>query len=89
MSGTFRDPAEHEITCQHAVDLVTAYLDDALTAADRALFEEHLGECPLCSEHLRQIRVTVAVTGHVCGDDLDAPAREDLIALYRRWRDQG
>ena len=39
-----------------------------------------------CAEHLRQIRITVAVTGRIGEDDLDPAAREDLMDLYRRWR---
>jgi anti-sigma factor RsiW len=84
-----RRPGGHDITCQQAVSLVTAYLDDALPRADRDRFEAHLVECDGCSEHLRQIEVTMLVTGAVRSDDLDPLAREDLLALYRRWRDAG
>lgn len=76
----------HDITCQQAVRLVTDYLDGALPADDRRRFEEHLRACEHCAEHLRQIRVTVALTGQVHEDDLDPLAREDLMNLYRRWR---
>lgn len=48
--------------------------------------EAHLGECEGCAEHLRQIRITVAVTGRVREEDLDPAAREDLMDLYRRWQ---
>jgi hypothetical protein len=36
--------------------------------------------------HLRQIRITVAITGGIGEEDLDPAAREDLMDLYRRWR---
>ena len=80
-------PGGHDITCQQAVDLVTEYLDGALSGTDRRKFEAHLAECDACTEHFKQILVTVAVTGHVAEDDLDPLAREDLMDLYRRWRD--
>ena len=38
-------------------------------------------------EHVKQIQVTIAVAGRVRDDDLDPLAREDLMDLYRRWRD--
>jgi|1186.fasta_scaffold91640_2 anti-sigma factor RsiW len=82
-----RRPGGHDITCQQAVGLVTDYLDGALSPAERDKFEAHLAECDACTEHVKQIRVTVAVTGHVAEDDLDPLAREDLMDLYRRWRD--
>jgi RNA polymerase sigma factor (sigma-70 family) len=52
----------------------------------RALVEAHLAECESCAEHLRQIRITVAVTGRIREEDLDPAARETLMDLYRRWR---
>ena len=63
------------------------YLDDRLAKDDRARLETHLTECPLCTEHFKQIQVTVTAAGHVGDEDLDPQARDDLINLYRRWRD--
>ena len=84
---TARDtgPDAHDITCRQAVALMTDYLDGVLSPDDRALIEAHLGECEGCAEHLRQIRITVAVTGGIGDEDLDPAAREDLMDLYRRW----
>lgn len=79
----------HATTCEDAVGLVTDYLDGALPVADRERFEEHLAECANCTEHVKQIEVTVRTTGSVRADDLDPLAREDLMELYRRWRDDG
>ena len=79
-------PDPHDITCRQAVALMTDYLDGALGPDDRALVEALLAECENCAEHLRQIRITVAVTGRIREQDLDPAAREDLMDLYRRWR---
>ncbi len=76
----------HDLTCQQAVALVTAYLDGDLARDAKALFEAHLSECDMCSEHVKQIEVTIAVAGRVRDEDLDPLAREDLMDLYRRWR---
>lgn len=82
-----RRPTGHDLTCQQAVALVTAYLDGDLRGDARKRFEAHLSECEMCTEHMKQIRVTIAVAGHVRDEDLDPLAREDLLMLYRRWRD--
>jgi len=74
------------LVCRDAVALMTAYLDGALPARDRARLEAHLAGCPHCTEYLAQLRVTVATLGSVELDDLSDDAVDDLIELYRRWR---
>jgi anti-sigma factor RsiW len=82
----FRRIDGHAITCRQVVALVTDYLDGRLPRGEHDLFEAHLAECEDCTEHVRQIRTTVALTGQVRDDDLEPAAREDLMNLYRRWR---
>jgi anti-sigma factor RsiW len=79
-------PGGHDINCAQAVSLVTDYLDGTLTQAERARFEAHLVDCDNCTEHVKQIQVTVAAAGRVREDDLDPRVRQDLMNLYRRWR---
>jgi anti-sigma factor RsiW len=81
-----RRPSGHDINCQQAVSLVTAYLDGALPRVDQERLQAHLDECPHCTEHLKQIEATILVTGEIRAEDLAPAAREDLMDLYRRWR---
>lgn len=74
------------IVCRQAVELVTDYLQGALSERDRARFEAHLAECPHCSRYLEQMRATITALGRVEPESLDPEARDDLVALYRRWR---
>lgn len=74
------------LVCRQAVALMTDYLDGALSARDRARLEEHLAECPHCSEYLTQIQATVAAAGRVEPDDLAPEALDELVSLYRGWR---
>lgn len=76
----------HDITCRDAVQLMNDYLEDLLGRDDRGRLEAHLRECEDCTEHLRQMRIAIAVTGRLREDDLDRAAREDVLELYRRWR---
>ena len=78
-----------QIVCQKAVELVTDYLEDALSPADRRRFEEHLATCPYCDEYLAQIRETIRLTGRVEPEDLTPAMLTDLTDLYRRWRAEG
>jgi anti-sigma factor RsiW len=77
-----------EIVCQQAVELVTDYLEGALSRRDRRRFEAHLRACPNCSTYLEQIRTTIELTGQMEAEELSAEARQDLIDLYRRWRSE-
>ena len=74
------------IACRQAVELVTAYLEEALSARDRARFEAHLEGCPHCTEYLDQMRRTLAAMGRIEPDALDPDTRTELVALYRRWQ---
>jgi anti-sigma factor RsiW len=74
------------LVCRDAVALMTAYLDGALAARDRARLETHLAACPHCSEYLAQLRVTIDALGRIDPDDLSEEAVDDLVDLYRRWR---
>jgi hypothetical protein len=76
-----RRPNGHDLTCQQAVALVTAYLDGELSKEARAAFEAHLADCEMCAEHLKQIRVTIAVAGRIRDEDLDQHLAVDGIDL--------
>ena len=75
-----------ELACRQAIELMTNYLDGALSSRDRARLEEHLAGCPYCGEYLAQIQATVAAAGHVEPDDLSPEALGELVSLYREWR---
>jgi len=73
------------LDCDEFVELVTAYLEDALDAADRQRVLDHLDLCDGCSTYLEQIRATVRTVG-----DLPEPGglpdagRQRLLDAFRR-----
>ena len=75
------------LVCRQAVELMTDYLEGTLPARDRARLEAHLAQCRHCTRYLAQIRTTVEAAGQVDPDDLDPQALDDLVDLYRRWRE--
>jgi anti-sigma factor RsiW len=77
------------LVCQEVVELVTDYLEGALSPADRRRLETHLADCPHCTEYLAQIRETITLAGRVTPEDLTPQMRTDLTDLYRRWRAEG
>ncbi|HWF57084.1 MAG TPA: zf-HC2 domain-containing protein, partial [Candidatus Dormibacteraeota bacterium] len=77
-----------DIACRQAVELVSDYLEGALSRRDRRRLEFHLRGCRNCAAYLEQIRMTIRAAGTVEPDDLTPEARADLIELYRRWRSE-
>ena len=75
-----------DLVCQQAVELVTDYLEDALSRRARRRFEAHLAGCPHCTEYLAQIRETIRLTGRLEPEDLTPRQRDEFVELYRRWR---
>jgi anti-sigma factor RsiW len=79
-------PRPRDLACQEVVELVTDYLEGALSSAERRRLEYHLAGCPHCTEYLAQMRETIRLTGQLTTDDLTSAMRADFTDLYRRWR---
>lgn len=71
------------LDCNELVELVTAYLDDALDIETRARFDVHLADCDGCENYLQQFRTTVRTVGGIRGDDLDPEFRARLLDVFR------
>jgi anti-sigma factor RsiW len=76
----------HRVTCQEIVELVTEYLDGSLSAADTALFEEHLNFCDPCVFYVDEIRSTIATVGRIAEEEVPPGTRDQLLAAFRDWR---
>jgi anti-sigma factor RsiW len=74
------------MTCAELVELVTAYLDGSLAAAERAAFDEHLALCGGCEHYLDQFRVTIGLLGELPEESLSLPVRERLLDAFAHWR---
>jgi anti-sigma factor RsiW len=77
--------ARRDLVCQQAVELVTDYLEGALSWRERRRFVRHLAACDGCEAYLEQVRATIRLTGRVSSDDLSPEARQRLVDLYRDW----
>jgi anti-sigma factor RsiW len=75
-----------ELNCRELVEIVTNYLEDALSTEDRARFDAHLEDCEGCAAHLRQMRTTIGVLGSLSEDDIPSTAREALLRAFRDWK---
>ena len=74
-----------ELPCQQVVELISDYLEDALSVRDRRRLEHHLAGCPHCSAYLAQMRETLRVAGRLKPEDLTPEMSEEFSEIFRRW----
>ena len=75
-------------SCQELVELVTDYLDGALSDGDLRRFEAHIAGCDGCTLYLAQIETTIRLTGTLTADDLTPEAETALLDAFRGWSQQ-
>jgi anti-sigma factor (TIGR02949 family) len=75
-----------EISCQEIVELVTDYLEGALSRDERKAFEAHLSGCPNCTNYLDQMRQTMSLTGRLTEEALTPELREKLLDAFADFR---
>jgi anti-sigma factor RsiW len=75
-----------DLTCQELVELVTDYLDDALSLDERTRFELHLGYCDWCRTYVRQMRQVLASAGRLTEESLSPEGRAALLGAFRDWK---
>jgi anti-sigma factor RsiW len=74
------------LTCKEVVEIVTDYLEGALSPEDRARFEEHLAVCDGCTSYVEQMRETIRLSGMVTEEQIPEAQRERLRQAFRDWR---
>ena len=79
-------PFSNDLTCRELVELVTDYLEGALSIEEHLRFERHLRSCAVCPRYIDQLRTTVRVLGRLREDDLPEPARGTLLTAFRAWK---
>ncbi len=78
-----------EFTCQHLVELVTRYFEQALTPTELFRFEEHLNWCEACGIYLEQMRHTIRLTGKLSEEQLVPHHKRELLEVFRDWHRHG
>ena len=75
-----------QLSCQELVELVTDYLEEALSAEQRASFEAHLEPCRGCTAYVEQMRATIELAGRLTPEDVSPEAEATLLAVFRDWK---
>jgi anti-sigma factor RsiW len=74
------------LTCRELVELVTDYLEGALTSAERRRFDAHIADCDACTTYIEQMRRMLAALGELTTESISPRAEDELRAAFRDWR---
>lgn len=78
-----------ELHCKELVEIVTDYLEGAMSSAERARFEAHLAICDGCEVYLERMRTVVAISGRLDERVIEPAMKDKLLASFRSWRAPG
>lgn len=76
------------LVCRDAVELMSLFLDGALSRHDQRRLTRHLRDCDACTLYLAQLRQIIAACGSASPDDLSSEALDALVAVFRRFHDE-
>lgn len=77
----------NDVLCRDVVELLTDYLEGALSSDERERLERHIASCPGCEGYLDHLRTAIALTGRIQHADVAPDAMEELVDVFRAWRD--
>jgi anti-sigma factor RsiW len=75
-----------QLSCQELVELVTDYLEGALSEEEGLRFEDHIGRCAGCKVYLEQMRQTISLLGHLPPTAVSPQAEAELLEAFQGWR---
>jgi anti-sigma factor RsiW len=75
-----------QLSCRELVELVTDYLEGALSEEERMRFEQHISGCDGCKVYLEQMRQTIELLGRLLAPALAPEAERELLEAFRGWR---
>ena len=77
------------MSCSELVEVITDYLEGALSPEDRTRFQDHLDTCGPCRTYVEQMREVIRLTGKLSESSIPEPARTELLATFRNWLRSG
>jgi len=75
-----------DMSCKELVELVTEYLEGALSPADQRRFELHMSKCEGCKLYIDQIRLTIKAAGQLTEGPINPAVKDELLAAFRDWK---
>ena len=76
---------EH-ISCQELVELTSDYIENALSAEDAELLEQHLNYCAGCERYVDEMLRTIRAEGRLREDGAPEEPLAPIISTFRERR---
>ena len=76
------------MNCRQVVELMTDYLEGALSAVERARFEDHIAGCDGCRAYLAQLTTTRKVLRKLADEPIPPALQAELMKAFKDWRSQ-
>jgi anti-sigma factor RsiW len=74
------------LSCKEITQLVTEYVEGALSLRDRLRFQLHIGMCRHCRAYLRQMKLTAKTLGYLPEPELAPDVEEELLRRFEGWK---
>jgi anti-sigma factor RsiW len=78
--------SDRALTCQELTEVLTDYLEDAMSHEDRARFDAHLALCAGCVTYVAHMRQAIETAGALRAEQVEATVPDDLLAAFRAWK---
>jgi anti-sigma factor RsiW len=74
------------LSCREITELVTDYVEGALSFTDRLRFQMHIGMCRHCRAYLRQMKLSAKTLGYLPEPELPPELENELLRRFEGWK---
>jgi anti-sigma factor RsiW len=74
------------LSCREITEIVTDYVEGALSLRDRLRFQLHIGMCRHCRAYLRQMKLTARTLGYLPEPELPPELEDELLRRFEGWK---
>ena len=78
--------SEDSLSCQEVVELVTGYLENTLISDMYERFEQHIADCPGCTNYVQQVRLTIDMLHQLAQEPAFPRTKQELLRFFRNWK---
>ena len=74
------------MTCLELTEVLTDYLEGAMSPEDVARFDAHLALCEGCATYVEQMRETIRTVRALRAEHVEATVPDAVLEAFRAWK---